>query len=119
MVSQSTSFLLNTKMHIYSYMYIFLCPFCYFYASYPAKTRAGLSFDLVRNANDKVKAEVHSRFEVKKALGALKEEHKELGNKLTVAKRERSNALADLKNAEAQAKDQHKLLYTTKIELAT
>ena len=100
-------------------MYIFLCPFCYFYASYPTKTRAGLSLDLVRNANDKVKAEAHSRFKVKKALGALKEEHKELGNKLTVAERERSNALANLKNAEAQAKDQHKLLYTTKIELAT
>jgi len=29
----------------------------------------------VRNAHDKVKAEAHSRFEVEKALGALKEEH--------------------------------------------
>ena len=31
----------------------------------------------------------------------MKEEHKELGNKLTVAKRENSNALASLKNVEA------------------
>ena len=29
----------------------------------------------VRNAHDEVKAEAHSRFEVEKALGALKEEH--------------------------------------------
>ena len=79
----------------------------------------GLNLDLVRNAHNKVKAEAHSRFEVEKALGALKEEHKELGNKLTVTERECSNALAGLKNAEAQAKDQRKLLYTTKIKLAT
>ena len=49
----------------------------------------------------------------------MREEHKELGNKLTVAKRERSNALAGLKNVEAQVKDQSKLLYITKIDLAT
>ena len=30
----------------------------------------------VRNTHDEVKAETHSRFEVEKALGALKEEHK-------------------------------------------
>ena len=49
----------------------------------------------------------------------MREEHKELGNKLTVAERERSSALADLKNVEAQVEDQSKLLYTTKIDLAT
>ena len=49
----------------------------------------------------------------------MREEHKELGNKLTVAERERSNALAGLKNVEAQVKDQSKLLYITKIDLAT
>ena len=49
----------------------------------------------------------------------MREEHKELGNKLTVAERERSNALAGLKNVEAQVEDQSKLLYTTKIDLAT
>ena len=67
----------------------------------------------VRNAHDEVKAEAYSHFEVKKALGALREKHKELGNKLTVAKRERSNALVGLKNVETQAEDQHKLPYTT------
>ena len=55
----------------------------------------------VRNARDKVKAEAHSRFEVEKAFGALREEHKELGNKLTIAERERLSVLAGLKNAEA------------------
>ena len=29
----------------------------------------------VKNAHDEVKAEAHSRFEVEKAFGALKEEH--------------------------------------------
>ena len=42
----------------------------------------------VKNAHDEVKAEAHSRFEVVKALEALKEEHKELGNKLTLVERE-------------------------------
>ena len=42
----------------------------------------------VKNAHDEVKAEAHSRFEVEKALEALKEEHKELGNKLTLVERE-------------------------------
>ena len=55
----------------------------------------------VRNARDEVKAEAHSRFEVEKALGALKEEYKELGNKLTLAERECQNALVGLKNVEA------------------
>ena len=59
----------------------------------------------VKNARDEVKVEAHSRFEVEKVIGALREEHKELGNKLTVAKREHSSALASLKNVEAQAED--------------
>ena len=52
----------------------------------------------VRNARDKVKAKAHSHFEVEKALRALKEKHKKLGKKLTIAEREHSSALADLKN---------------------
>ena len=73
----------------------------------------------VRDAHDEVKDEAHSRFEVKKAFGALKEEHKELGNKLIVVEREHSSALANLKNAEAQTENQRKLLYITEIDLAT
>ena len=48
----------------------------------------------------------------------MREEHNELGNKLTVTEREHSSALANLKNDEAQAKDQCKLLYTIEIDLA-
>ena len=73
----------------------------------------------VKNARDEVKAKAHSHFDVEKAFGALKEEHTELGKKLIVAKRERSSALASLKNAKTHAEDQRKLLYTTEIELAT
>ena len=73
----------------------------------------------VKNARDEVKAKAHSYFDVEKALRALKEEYKELGKKLTVAKRERSSALASLKNAKTHAEEQRKLLYIMEIELAT
>ena len=49
----------------------------------------------------------------------MREEHKELGNKLTVAERENSSALASLKKVEVRVEDQRKLLYTTEIDLAT
>ena len=49
----------------------------------------------------------------------MKEENKDLLSKPAVEERERKSAQAKLKNAEAQAKDQHKLLYQTEIELAT
>lgn len=52
-------------------------------------------------------------------LGALKEEHKELNNKLKDLDKECLSAFAGLKTAEAQAEDQRKLLYTTKLNLAT
>ena len=64
-------------------------------------------------------AEAHSRANAEKMLGALKEEHRDLANKLKKSDKKRQNALAGLKNAEAQAEDQCKLLYTTKLNLAT
>ncbi|XP_065619502.1 uncharacterized protein LOC136063278 [Quercus suber] len=73
----------------------------------------------VRNTHNKVEAESHSQREVEKALRALKEEHTALGNKLKEVDNDRKSALAGLKTAEAQAKDQRKQLYTTKINLAT
>lgn len=42
-----------------------------------------------------------------------------MANKLTIAERERLSAEAGLKNAKVYAEDKRKLLYTTKIELAT
>ena len=43
----------------------------------------------VWNACNEVRAEAHYRLEVEKALGALKEEHIKLANKLTIVGRER------------------------------
>ena len=42
---------------------------------------------------------------LKKALGAVKEENKELLSKLTTEERERRNVEAGLKNAQTQAED--------------
>ena len=55
----------------------------------------------VWNACNEVRAEAHYRLEVEKALGALKEEHIKLANKLTIVGRERQSTLIGLKNAEA------------------
>ena len=54
---------------------------------------------------------------MEKALGAMKEENKDLLSKLATEERERKSAQAGLKNAEAQAEDQHKLLYQIEIVL--
>ena len=73
----------------------------------------------VKEAQNDVKNEVHLRLKTEKALGAAKEENKKLLSKLIVEERERRSVKAGLKNAQTQAKDQHKLLYQTKIELTT
>ena len=73
----------------------------------------------VKDARNNVKNMVYLRLETEKALGATKEENKELLSKLIVEKRERKSIEAGLKNAQTQAEDQHKLLYQTEIELAT
>ena len=52
-------------------------------------------------------------------LAALKEKHKDLANKLKESNKKCQSALAGLKNAEAQAEDQWKLLYTIELNLAT
>ena len=72
----------------------------------------------VKEAQNKVKNEVHLRLETEKALGAVKEENKELLSKLTTEEKERKSAQVGLKNAKAQVEDQRKLLYQTEIELA-
>ena len=61
----------------------------------------------------------HSRHEVKKTLRAVEEEKTQLAEKLKTSKHKRLSALAGLKTAKAQAKDQGNLLYTTKLNLAT
>ena len=49
----------------------------------------------------------------------MKKENKDLFSKLIAEERERKSTQAGLKTAKAQAEDQRKLLYQTKIELAT
>ena len=73
----------------------------------------------VKNARNNVKNMVYLCLEIEKALGAVKEENKELLSKLIVEERERRSVEAGLKNAQTQAEDQRKLLYQTEIELAT
>lgn len=52
-------------------------------------------------------------------MGTSKQKNKELASKLMAEEKARLTAEAGLKNAEDQAKDQHKRLYHTEIELAT
>ena len=73
----------------------------------------------VKEARNDVKNKVFLRLKVEKALGAAKEENKELLSKLTVEERERKSAQVGLKSAETQVEDQRKLLYQTELELAT
>ena len=73
----------------------------------------------VRNAHNKFEAESHSRREVKKVLGIVKEEKTQLAEKLKTSEHERLSALVGLKIAETQVEDQRKLLYTIELNLAT
>ena len=60
----------------------------------------------VRNARDEVRAETNSRLEVEKTLGALKEEHAQLVEKLKEADKARQSAEVGLKTTERQTEDQ-------------
>ena len=64
-------------------------------------------------------AEALSRAEVEKDLGALKQEHCELSEKLKEAESSRKSAEAGLKTTERQAEDQRQKLYVTETNLAT
>jgi len=73
----------------------------------------------VRNARDEVKAEAHPRFEVEKALGALKEEHAQLSEKLKEADKAHLCAEVGLKTTKRQMEDQRQKLHVTEINLTT
>ena len=73
----------------------------------------------VNKAKNDARYETNLHLDVEKALGAAKEENKDLATKLTALERNRNSALAGLKNAETQVEDQRRLLYQTEIELAT
>lgn len=75
--------------------------------------------ECVKSAHNKFEAESNFRCDVEKALGSVKEEKTQLAEKLKTSEDERQRPLAGLKTAEAQAEDQHKLLFTTELNLAT
>ena len=75
--------------------------------------------DWVRNANNKLYIETQSRHDVEKALGVANHKKTQLAEMLKAIERTQKSAEAGLKNAEAQAEDQRKELYTTQLNLAT
>ena len=53
----------------------------------------------VNKAKNDARHETNLRFDAEKALGAAKEENKDLATKLTALERDRNSALVGLKNA--------------------
>ena len=73
----------------------------------------------VKDARNEARVEANLCAETNKALGAAEQKNQKLTVKLTAEERERRSAEASLKNAQDQAKEQHKKLHYTEIELAT
>ena len=73
----------------------------------------------VRNSHDQIKVETHSRLEVEKSLGALKEEHAQLFEKLKDSDKVQLSTEAGLKTMERQMEDQCQKLHVIEINLAT
>ena len=67
----------------------------------------------MRSANNKLDVETQNRHDVEKAIGVANHEKTQLAEKLKAAESARKSAEVGLKNAEAQAEDQCKELYTT------
>ena len=67
-------------MCIYSHMYEFLMTLCIICMQ--VIQQVYVADEWVRNSYDKIKVETHSRLEVEKILGALKEKHVQLSEKL-------------------------------------
>ena len=74
--------------------------------------------ECVRSTHNKFEAESNFKREVEKTLGSVKKEKSQLAEKLKTSEQDCQSALAGLKTAEAQAKDQRKHLFTTKLDLA-
>ena len=77
--------------------------------------------DWVQNANNifEAEAEAQTRRDVEKAFGIANHEKTQLAEKLKAVESACQSAEVGLKNAEAQAEDQRKQLYTTQLNLAT
>jgi len=73
----------------------------------------------VNDTWNKARVEAILRAKANRALGVAEQKNKELASKLVAKEKAHLIAQAGLKNAEDQAKDQHKKLHLTEIELAT
>ena len=104
-------------MRIYSHMYVFLVTLCITYMQ--VTQQVYVTEEWVRNSHDQIKTKTHSCLEVEKALGALKEKHTQLFEKLKDSDKARLSAEVDLKTMERQMEDQRQKLHITEINLAT
>ena len=104
-------------MCIYSHMGIFPTTLCIICSQ--ATQQVYVAEAWVRNSHDQIYVETHSCLEVEKSLGALKEEHAKLSEKLKDSDKLRLSAEASLKTIEKQMEDQCKKFNLTKINLAT
>ena len=75
--------------------------------------------EFCRDSRSRVEAETQARTEMEKALRSLKHDHLRLTDEFKESENRRKSAEAGLKNAETQAEDQRKELYTSQINLAT
>ena len=73
--------------------------------------------DWVRSTNNKLDVETQNQHDVEKALGVANHEKTQLAKKLKTV--ESASTEVGLKNAESQAEDHRKELYTTQLNLAT
>ena len=71
----------------------------------------------VKDARNEARVEADSQSEIEKMVGSLKEEQAKLSEQLKEAIRAMDSSDAGLKNAEMQAKEQHKQLHFTEINL--
>ena len=91
-------------MHIYLHMCIFPTTLCIICSR--ATQQVYVAEEWVRNSHDQINVETHSCLEVEKSLGALKEEHAKLSEKLKDLDKLRLSAKVSLKTTEKQMEDQ-------------
>ena len=73
----------------------------------------------VNDVGNEARVEANLRAKANRARGTSEQKNKELASKLVAEERARLSAEAGLKNVKDQAKNQHKKLHLTEIELAT
>ena len=96
-------------------MFIHMCIYFYnpFSTFIQVTQQIYVAEEWVRNACDEVKVEAHSHLKAKKALGAIKQEHAKLSEKLKEAIQARQSAKAGLKTMERQTEDMLQKLHIT------